>query len=77
VADASDEGLRRHAEQYHFQLAVYAAAVRDVLALSDLHVYIHYIQHQHTLEIQPYELDSALRQLEREIGQMMVEDAPA
>ena len=62
--------------QYHFQLAVYAAAAQHLLALPDLEVYIHYIRHQTEIGITPAELDDALRQLEGTIGQMMVEDAP-
>ena len=76
VADSSQAGLEQHAVQYHFQLAVYAAAAQHLLALPDLEVYIHYIRHQTEIGITPAELDDALRQLEGTIGQMMVEDAP-
>ncbi|MFN8378175.1 MAG: UvrD-helicase domain-containing protein [Anaerolineae bacterium] len=76
VTDHSPAGLRAHAVQYHDQLAVYAAAARDLLALPNLQVYIHYIQYQTEVEISPTELDDALRQLEGTIGQMMVEDSP-
>ncbi|MBL8148064.1 MAG: UvrD-helicase domain-containing protein [Anaerolineae bacterium] len=76
VADSSQAGLKQHAAQYHFQLAVYAAAVRHLLALPDLEVYIHYIRHQAEVRMTVAELDDALRQLEATIGQMMVEDAP-
>lgn len=68
--------LTLHARQFHFQLAVYAAAVRDLLVLPDLKVYIHYIRHHTEIEIAPEDLDAALRQLEGAIGQMLAEDAP-
>lgn len=77
VADASVAGLRAHAAQYHFQMAVYAAAARDLLALPGLEVYIHYIQHQVSIELTDAELDDALRQLEGAIGQMLAEETPA
>ncbi len=73
----ADDVLAKHASQYHFQLAVYAAAVRDLLAPPDLHVYIHYIQHDHTLLLAPSDLADALQLLEGTIGQMCAEDAPA
>ncbi len=77
VQDGTDPArLALHARQFHFQLAVYAAAVRDLLALPDLKVYIHYIRHQTEIEIAPEDLEVALRQLEGAIGQMLAEDAP-
>jgi ATP-dependent helicase/nuclease subunit A len=78
VKDAhSEAALEHHAAQYHFQLAVYAAAVRDLLAPPDLAVYIHYIQHDCRVRIAGAVLTQALEQLETVIGQMCAEDAPA
>lgn len=77
VRDAQADGaLERHAAQYHFQLAVYAAAVQDLLAPPDLAVYIHYLQHDRDVQISRQEWADALQQLETVIGQMCAEDDP-
>ena len=73
--DLSADGLRAFVRPYHFQMAVYAAAARDVLALPDLDVYIHAIRARTSIPITRHELDEALRQLESTIGALSEEDA--
>lgn len=75
-ANAADKlaALARHAERYHLQVGVYAAAVRDLLDNVTPETYIHYIRYQQTVEVHPRSWQMALDQLENRIGSFVSED---
>lgn len=69
-----DDLLARHAERYHLQVGVYAAAVRELLRGTMPETYIHYIRYQRTVQVHPAQWQSALDQLENQIGKLILEE---
>jgi hypothetical protein len=67
-------GLQFEANRLAFPMAVCAAAARDLLALPNLAVYIHFIAHQQTVVLSPAQLAEALARLDAEVGRAWAED---
>jgi ATP-dependent exoDNAse (exonuclease V) beta subunit len=63
---ATDDSLALNARRYHFQMAVYAAAVQELVGTPPL-VYIHYIRYAQTVMIHEPEWREALAALEQVI----------
>ncbi|MBZ0277799.1 MAG: PD-(D/E)XK nuclease family protein, partial [Anaerolineae bacterium] len=68
--------LAEHARQFHLQVGVYAAAVREQLrsmtgADHFPATFIHYIRYHHTVEVPASDWQSALSQLENRIGALL------
>jgi ATP-dependent helicase/nuclease subunit A len=59
-----------HAQRYHLQVGVYAAAVREQLEIEP-DVYIYYIRYNQTIQVTPREWQSALERLEDYIGKLI------
>ncbi len=64
--------IRQHAQRYHLQVGVYAAATREQLDGSTPSVYIHYIRYGHTVRVETNEWETALAKLDRYIGDLLV-----
>ncbi len=62
-----------HAQRYHLQVGVYAAAVREQLGDVIPEVYIYYIRYGQTVRIQAVEWQTALEKLEDTIGDLLTD----
>jgi ATP-dependent helicase/nuclease subunit A len=66
----ADETAEAHATQYLPQVALYAAAARDLLVTDQIDVYIHYIQRDHTVRVAPERWQAALQRIEHDIREL-------
>jgi ATP-dependent helicase/nuclease subunit A len=73
--------LKSHAQRYHIQVGVYAAAVLQYLASrgaqvapEDLKVYIYYLQYAETVQVPYTSWYTALDELETQIGKLIEDD---
>jgi ATP-dependent helicase/nuclease subunit A len=66
-----DAAFQEHVHGYTLQMGVYAAAACELLELTDIPVYIHYIRHKQTVQIVRQEWQSALNRLEDHIGSLI------
>jgi ATP-dependent exoDNAse (exonuclease V) beta subunit len=71
ASHASEEALAAHAQRYHLQMGVYAAAARELLGIDQVEVYIYYIRHGQSVKIPPDAWHSALEHLEEHISSLM------
>jgi len=65
--------LREHAQRYHLQVGVYAAAVKEQLGGIRPDVYIHYIRYGETIPVYAGEWELALGKMENAIGNLLDE----
>lgn len=70
--------LKAHAERYHLQVGVYAAAVQRYLERigqpidpATLKIYIYYLRYAHTVEVSYADWTAALGRLTQEIGDLL------
>ncbi|MEL6527247.1 MAG: PD-(D/E)XK nuclease family protein, partial [Chloroflexota bacterium] len=63
--------IESHAQRYHLQVGVYAAAVRQELQQQTPRVFIHYIQYNRTVEVPTEVWQRELIQLEKYIGDLL------
>ncbi|MBW4436859.1 MAG: UvrD-helicase domain-containing protein [Pleurocapsa minor GSE-CHR-MK-17-07R] len=63
--------LTEHAHSYLLQVGVYAAAVSEQLDSQAIDVYIHYIRHRKSIQIQRDTWRDAVANIERYVGQLL------
>ncbi|MEO1166282.1 MAG: 3'-5' exonuclease, partial [Chloroflexota bacterium] len=63
--------IKSHAQRYHLQVGVYAAAARQELQQQTPRVFIHYIQYNRTVEVPTEVWQRELIQLEKYIGDLL------
>ena len=72
--NATAAAVEAHAQRFYMQVGAYAGAVLEQLKLVDdsqLAVYIHYIRHSLTVQVEPEAWRSALAQMEPYIGRVV------
>ena len=67
------EALRHHAQRFHLQVGVYAAAVKEQLGGITPDVYIHYIRYGQSISVYAGEWELALGKIESYIGNLLDE----